>query len=123
MPTPVPSQIPSGARQDTTKKDRMAQEIVGGKKGDQKSKRKADLRSCRRKAHHHFMAVTCSDLKPGINYHLRIAGINRVGQVLPAACTVVYTAILGCTIFAMLFSCLTHRVNRGTQHPQLVDTT
>lgn len=35
----------------------------------------------RRKAHHHLMSLTYSGLRPGIDYHIRVAGISSVGQV------------------------------------------
>lgn len=43
--------------------------------------RKACMRSGRRKAHHHLMVVTYADLRPGTDYHIRIAGVNGAGQV------------------------------------------
>ena len=35
----------------------------------------------RRKAHHYLMSLTYSGLQPGMEYHIRVAGISSVGQV------------------------------------------
>lgn len=35
----------------------------------------------RRKAHHYLMSLTYSGLQPGMDYHIRVAGISSVGQV------------------------------------------
>lgn len=35
----------------------------------------------RRKAHHYLMSLTYSGLQPGVDYHIRVAGISSVGQV------------------------------------------
>lgn len=35
----------------------------------------------RRKAHHYLMSLTHSGLKPGMDYHIRVAGVSSVGQV------------------------------------------
>ena len=41
----------------------------------------------RRKAHHYLMTLTYSGLQPGMEYHIRVAGISSVGQV-PEPCWV-----------------------------------
>lgn len=35
----------------------------------------------RRKAHHYLMSLTYRGLQPGMDYHIRVAGISSVGQV------------------------------------------
>lgn len=35
----------------------------------------------RRKAHHYLMSLTYTGLQPGMDYHIRVAGISSVGQV------------------------------------------
>lgn len=35
-----------------------------------------------RKAHHYLMSLTYTGLRPGMDYHIRIAGVSSVGQVL-----------------------------------------
>lgn len=42
---------------------------------------KSQQRKIKRKPHHHLMLVTYTGLQPGTDYHLRVAGINSVGQV------------------------------------------
>lgn len=54
---------------------------------------KRGRRERRRKAHHYLMALSYCGLEPGKDYHLKVAGVNSVGQVFNTSITSSLSAV------------------------------